>query len=731
MSSNRVIQDSDGSDDDLATCIDPLQDPNRIRADDAPQHTSIVAENMQVSHYNDGYTRAPASSDPNLAMNFDQFLVSQESRGQMSASQQLRESIWLGEGHGLDATSNIHSRADLYPTPSLSNTSPSPRKSCLKRGRTMCDPTGIGVDIDDGRTKELKRRKTMDAYELHQDSKDQQNVNWSSRRRESVSFDLPSDGNAVVPEVQIDIATSTYAEVYDAGTYPQSDEGAVYPQAASNTTTDPNISDDIDTTSTEIHFRKPSSKRSKSMQDPEPSPHDTEPFSSATYSQICRTKTTVVGDQPESPTHDELALPLSVQVAITQKKQPVKRKDSYVEHESDRDELGMDDYGGMPTECYKPRPSRSRSRNVVDEAASAGVAKVDRQDNSISVVVPQADYSEDLDEQKEMEPQKSNTKDIRESKEVMPNAESSETVAATEPAEPASRSVQVSQMLLVEPPDAVAEPAKKSRRGPKKKVKRGKTTSVVLKKVIDSDVEDDVIWLDERPAPTTITKTSANIEIPEHRNEQKAGAKKGKATPKAEQEAVEARPQTGPEAPVPPENQPPGPKKRGRKRKKTSDSLPPDVAQADSPSAATAAPNKDARDRTDTHHNSNHTVVPFAEHNQNPIPSITTEQQQQDETIKAIPPGTTNVFTSNDEASDPTPPVQNTSLPPTPHKLAPAEQAQPVSTNLATPEKPAPSTTFQKGPDKHSPIATNKTVRYRVGLSRSARIAPLLKVIRK
>ena len=49
----------------------------------------------------------------------------------------------------------------------------------------------------------------------------------------------------------------------------------------------------------------------------------------------------------------------------------------------------------------------------------------------------------------------------------------------------------------------------------------------------------------------------------------------------------------------------------------------------------------------------------------------------------------------------------------------------------AAPETPRKSTTpAPKGPDKHSPISSGK-VAYRVGLSKRARIAPLLRIMRK
>lgn len=60
----------------------------------------------------------------------------------------------------------------------------------------------------------------------------------------------------------------------------------------------------------------------------------------------------------------------------------------------------------------------------------------------------------------------------------------------------------------------------------------------------------------------------------------------------------------------------------------------------------------------------------------------------------------------------------------------PLPEVSPVKANAA-PETPRKSTTpAPKGPDKHSPISSGK-VAYRVGLSKRARIAPLLRIVRK
>ena len=62
--------------------------------------------------------------------------------------------------------------------------------------------------------------------------------------------------------------------------------------------------------------------------------------------------------------------------------------------------------------------------------------------------------------------------------------------------------------------------------------------------------------------------------------------------------------------------------------------------------------------------------------------------------------------------------------------VKPLPKVSPVKANAA-PETPRKSTApALKGPDKHSPISSGK-VAYRVGLSKRARIAPLLRIVRK
>ena len=70
------------------------------------------------------------------------------------------------------------------------------------------------------------------------------------------------------------------------------------------------------------------------------------------------------------------------------------------------------------------------------------------------------------------------------------------------------------------------------------------------------------------------------------------------------------------------------------------------------------------------------------------------------------------------------------SMPPNPTTQS-SPSTSPAKANAAPPETPhKPTTPLPKGPDKHSPISSGK-VAYRVGLSKRARIAPLLRIVRK
>lgn len=72
---------------------------------------------------------------------------------------------------------------------------------------------------------------------------------------------------------------------------------------------------------------------------------------------------------------------------------------------------------------------------------------------------------------------------------------------------------------------------------------------------------------------------------------------------------------------------------------------------------------------------------------------------------------------------------QNTeNIPPPQQNPTPSSSPSPIKQKLGPPQTPPKSTST--GPDKHSPLNSSK-VAYRVGLSKRARIEPLLRIVRK
>ncbi|KAJ5690703.1 hypothetical protein N7462_005095 [Penicillium macrosclerotiorum] len=211
---------------------------------------------------------------------------------------------------------------------------------------------------------------------------------------------------------------------------------------------------------------------------------------------------------------------------------------------------------------------------------------------------------------------------------------------------------------------SIAEGPEAAEKAPrKKKVKRSKTASVVLDKPREPDVGDDVIWVDTEPLSVEANNTQATPTIPV-----------------VEPSEVSL------------------PKKRGRKRKKTTEEL-----------AAEAEPKPGERQQT----------------------------------VEAETSISYNTIAADDPASATTDPQREDTVPieSTDQSLQPADTSSNIIASEAVPQTPqradgkgndpAPSKGPHKGPAKHSPISSTSKVPYRVGLSKRARIAPLLKVVRK
>ncbi|KAJ5127905.1 hypothetical protein N7448_008684 [Penicillium atrosanguineum] len=189
----------------------------------------------------------------------------------------------------------------------------------------------------------------------------------------------------------------------------------------------------------------------------------------------------------------------------------------------------------------------------------------------------------------------------------------------------------------------------------KKKVKRSKTADSVMQKTRAAD--DDVIWVDPRPIQTDANNTSTKTTIPEPI---KGNAPQSTKNPSMEEKAQSKQ-----------SEEQPAPKKRGRKRKTTSEQ---------------------------------------------PIDAEALKENQAPEPPVPAPEATSDI------------PVEKPTVPST--DQTPVLETLNEPTN-PLPQTPQPDMKTRKTPGAHSPISSTGKVPYRVGLSKRARIAPLLKVVRK
>lgn len=236
-------------------------------------------------------------------------------------------------------------------------------------------------------------------------------------------------------------------------------------------------------------------------------------------------------------------------------------------------------------------------------------------------------------------------------------------------------------------------PGKEAKEPKKKRAKKAKAAPAPI---ADSD-ENDVIWVDTKPIDAEISNENTD-------------PNKGEGIPKQGTDATasighspniqpaQPTPSTTPaEQTVPPADDKPAPKKRGRKRKQPIDqeevskSTDTDTPEPKNPGAQTPGSklsvlvDNSPKSASETDIQAN---APVKEPTQDPIPA----------------------------------PV-------------PALQATASAGSPQTPSKPdaGPNTPKNAGNglEKHSPISARGGVPYRVGLSKRARIAPLLKMVRK
>ncbi|KAL4803838.1 hypothetical protein BDV18DRAFT_39890 [Aspergillus unguis] len=620
MSFDRVIQDSDEEEEE------PLGDLS-------PEQTNRVSEKNYGVQQHDaksiGTQKLELNQEAHIDVNFDAFLQSPEApQRTLSASQQHREERWIPDAgpRRVGSMGNMMTEIGLAQQRLFDDEQqaqyahqPAAPEQAHDTNYEMATPEAM-VETQDLPTEPVHNQISHDQNQQMDPSDD-----WS----QSVSNNI-FDSSSHTPTGQLNRADFLRDSVVTAETEPIR----------------------------HAEFRRWASM----MQAAASSPHDTEPFSSVISPRATRAKSDNAALNPtqqSSASVDELVLPVTNEMPKVEKRGRKKKQPVPVDDEDD--ELAHPE----PTKSAEPQPSKPQKRKPGRPPKNPKVPAED------SVNTGPVDLRDSAGAPGEM-----NHEITQDSVNIQPN-DAVETAASSLSIIREPKRDNQPESLAGSGPEqneqVAPQPANETK---KKKLKRGKTTSVTLTKTRNPDVEDDVIWVDERSTPTTNDET-----LNSRPDEQDHSA---------------------------PAEQAPPPKKRGRKRKKTTEQL----------AEETAAPQAAGSDAQAS--------VPVYEND--PLP--------QDEAINGAGKLVVmdNKENSYNQGSNATNPIleedqQEHQQPASPTRLSEnPEPEQPPE----TPQKGTdPKTPAIKGPGKHSPISSTSKVPYRVGLSKRARIAPLLKIIKR
>ncbi|KAL3479300.1 hypothetical protein BJX99DRAFT_222342 [Aspergillus californicus] len=565
--------------------------------------------------------------DSHIRVNFDHFLQSQDaSHAMLSSSQQRREDRWI------PATGRIRSMG------------------------TMMNEIGLAQQRlfdDDHQAQYANQQTAFDELELPPTLEQEANYEIFAQEEGAhlaVEHPIePTHNSFPRPEFHVAAPSDDWSQ--SAPSYNIFDSSCQTPSGQLNRA---DFIRDSGITTQNEPMQNLEVRRWTSMQEAASSPHDTEPFSSVISPQVARTKSDNMPSammQPVPVSIEELALPAVTEMPKVEKRGRKKKQTQPLNGEDD--ELAFVPPREPPTKKIEKRKPGRPPKNIkisLDESVNTGTGV------SSAPGHPTCEIQDELTAQQP------------------PHIE----LPDDHPQVVAEESLCDAQNMLLNTTEEPQLPPAPTEKPKKKKLKRGKTTSVTITKSIESDIEDDVIWIDERPAlPETAKKQAAP----------KPAASNGNAASEPT----------------------PAPKKRGRKRKKTAEELDQEVAAA-------AADQQDAQAKTTTEV-TNNTLQPNNDVRNGPGVSVVLNNTSRTRTLD-----TTTTTTTSATAN----PISNHN-PPQEEPKEETRTPQPPE----TPQKPTgPQTPSIKGPGKHSPISTCK-VPYRVGLSKRARIAPLLKIIKR
>ncbi|KAJ5102226.1 hypothetical protein NUU61_004448 [Penicillium alfredii] len=670
MSLDRVIQDSDEE--------DPLVEESAPTSIDAPQkydpqwqqidHASAELENHAAIDEH----RPSSNAGPQINVNFDDFLQSQEmAQTSISLSQQRREERWIpstSDGGGGSIGKSGHIMVTAYGRgPALDDIVEGSMAliwecfRCHDDGNRSCAETAAGRRYVQCRPAiTFHRNSSLDRVDVPGFNPYslgvyaipfERNGKWDS------SFLGPANG---IPYGTNSGMPPTDSTAYDPTAPATSNYAELLPTVLNGTSipaTEHSIFKGLNEPTLSNGSQK-ATHRSKSLQMGPYSPNDTEPMSSVNSPRMGRAKSDhaalglISPWQSQTSAHDELSLPAApVDISTAKKKRGRPKKQSLPENDEDDELANSRDHEFDQSATEKRRPGRP-PKNAESLPTNGDQVKPPSNGVPTSGVNGSAPSinSQPIDE----------------------------------------GSNQNTETPLPPAVDAKPVPAEPK----KKKVKRGKTTSAAATKSLDPDIEDDVIWVESRPLHVDAAN-NANSETGD------AAATSSFIANTRENGKLQQA------------DQAPAPKKRGRKRKKTTDQ-----ATADS----TPGPETEQPPETAPGALNGAQVSVVVEGNPTHI-SEPKDDQPKEIPMPQNPPSAKPESVAAAEPINESP----TDLPQTPSKSQEPGPSTPQNTgNGLIPDKDS-----RKGPGKHSPIASTGKVPYRVGLSRKARIAPLLKIVRK
>ncbi|KAJ5488618.1 hypothetical protein N7539_003508 [Penicillium diatomitis] len=642
MGWGHVIQDSDedeplGEDIELEAAAPTDAVKGGSHAQDYAQGGSNESTTDQQAYYPIERTAGRDTHvEPEISINFDQFLQSQETtHSAPTLSQQRREERWIpsateGGGGSIGAmlTEIGHAQRRLV-------------EDEASNGDLLLPSTISGVASE---ISQPGSYPMMESYDAQQQ--------WRENEiHEQTHCQPPMDNSCVLtqPLEQPPVQGYEYRTLVETGNVnsPSAGRNGQAMNAA--------ISIPLDNG----HLPTTTVQRSRSWQPQIWSPHDTQPISSVASPGVGRSKSdnfksSLMSPQSDHSAHDELALPLATPViaidnsAVKRKRGRPKKQPVPDEDDDEEDELAA---AAAPRNFFTSKVNMNGDRRR-PETSPYGTTVVAQ---------PDVEINDEVKDQPEP------TSGLMVVLPVTFDENSNERTAAGIPSEPTSTDTRPSKQEKSKQSRTASEPLNKITNANEDNDDNG-----------DDDDNDDVICVDSRPIPLdrdAIKEQTPNSSVQIHAND----------TPSITDD-------------------PSSPKKRGRKRKQTaieSTSTPASKKQqqahtAPAPNTATSSVEMQTSDSA-SHHETKPPTIP----NQ---PSDNPNPQHQDLNQSA-----------QKKESAPT----NDIGPNTPQRTTSKESD---SSTIRTPAM---------GLARHSPILSTTKVPYRVGLSKRARIAPLLKVVRK